>query len=134
MAAAQALKAVPWTPEAVEAFAPCCDTDPFGPLLSPRELLHDSYLHEYHHGLDEALIAIKRHVTSGGCRVHLQGLVNMDKLHPLRSGHLMQSVEALARAYQADVLTMCTQHKAMAAACGRWGGHISGAVIAKYLV
>lgn len=133
MAAAKALKAVAWTPEAVDAFAPCCDVDPFGPLLSPRELLHESYLHEFHHGNQAALVALTRFVTSGGCRVHVQGLVSTDKLHPLSHGPVMQALEATARAYQADVLTMCTQHPPLAAACRRWGGHISGAVIAKYL-
>ena len=130
---AQKLKAIAWTPEAVAAFQSSCDASPFGPLLSPLELLHESYLHEYVKGNQAALVAIKRLVTSGGCRVHVQGLVNQDPRNPISVRCLLSEIEASAVSYGADVMSMITQHKGLVTASVRLGGTITGAVVTKHL-
>jgi hypothetical protein len=130
---AQTLIPKAWTLEAVNAFEPVCAVNPFGVLQSASELVEGSYLFEYQHGDQVALIALNRDVFSGGIRVHLQALVNLTPDLPLQYRHTMQAVENTARIWGADILTLCTQHAAMTAAAPRWGGEISGAIITKIL-
>jgi hypothetical protein len=116
----------------VHAFQPCCDVDPCAALLSPRELLHESYLHVFEHHDQRALIAIKRFVTSGGCRVHVQGLVN-DGPAPLQLRTLLSQIEATAIKYGADVMSMQTPHPALVKASVRLGGYVNAASVIKFL-
>lgn len=97
------------------------------------ELLHESYLHEYRNGDQAALLAIKRMVTSGGCRVHVQGLVNENPAHPLQLRTLLEQIEMTALRYGADVVSMITPHPALAKASVRQGGTITAGVVTKYL-
>jgi hypothetical protein len=126
------MRSTAWTPDAVQAFAPVCSNDPFGPLLTPAEMLHGSYLYDYQRGNQSALVALTREVFAGGIRVHVQGLVS-DAPGQLQTRHLMQDIEATARNLGADVLTLCTRHPAIAASAPRWGGRVSGAIITKFL-
>jgi hypothetical protein len=133
VATQKTLTARAWSIDTVNAFQPICDGNAFGPLLLPLELLNDCYLHEYDNAGQSALVALQRHPTHQGCRVHVQGIVANDGSAPLQLRQVMAAIEYTATAYGADVLTMVTQHKALLAAAPRWGGHISGGVIAKYL-
>jgi hypothetical protein len=132
MAAQKALIARPWSQDAIDAFQPCCDVDPCGALLSPLELLHESYLHEFEHREQRALVAIKRFVTSGGCRVHVQGLVN-DGPAPLQLRTLLTQIEATAIKYGASVMSMQTPHPALVKASVRLGGYVNAANVIKFL-
>lgn len=126
------MRSLAWTPDAVQAFAPVCQNDPFGPLQTPGELLQGSYLYDYQRGQQSALVALTRDVFAGGIRVHVQGLIS-DAPGQLQTRHLMQDIEATARNLGADVLTLCTRHAAIAASAPRWGGQVSGAIITKFL-
>lgn len=110
-----------------------CDVNPFGAIQSPGELVNGCYLFEYSHGHQAAFVALQRDQFSGGCRVHVQALQTINPAHPIQMRHIMAAIEQTAFAMGADVLTLATQHKAIAAGAARWGGHISGAVLSKTL-
>lgn len=128
----QKLKPLTWTPDSVDAFGPVCHVNPFGAIQSPSELVHGCYLYEYRKGEQSALVALHRNQFSGGCRVHVQALQSLAPGR-IQTRHLMAAIEAQAFDMGADVLTLATQHTGIAAAAGRWGAHISGVVVAKYL-
>lgn len=131
MAAAAPLKPCVWSPDAIDAFAPVAEASPWGPLLSPTELLQGCYLFEFEHRDQLALVALSRSVSSGGVRVHVQGLVSQGS--PLQMQPLMGRIEQTAINLGADVLTMLTRHHQMARLAPKWGAHISGAAISKPL-
>lgn len=133
MVPVQTLKNTDWTKDAINAFAPVCDVNPFGAIQSPGELVHGCYLFEYQHGKQAALVALQRDQFSGGCRVHVQAVQTLDPRQHLQTRQIMAAIEKTAFSMGADVLTMATQHKAIAAGASRWGGHISGVVLSKTL-
>ena len=132
MAAVPSLTFATWTDDAIQAFGPVCQVNPWGSIESLGELLHGAHLVAYSHNDQEALIALRREQYGAGVRVHLQAMVSTGAA-PLQARQLMDSVEALAVAWHGDVLTMVSQHPKIAATAKRWGGHISGAVICKHL-
>jgi hypothetical protein len=129
----KALTPIRPTAEAVLAFAPVCQVNPYGAVQSPAELVAGCYLFEYAHHDQAALVALSFGLFSGGNRVHINALQSMNPAAPIQMRQVMAAIESTAFAMGADVLTLSTQHKAIAAGAARWGGHISGAVVAKYL-
>lgn len=131
MAASSSLIPRAWSAEAIEAFEPVALASPWGPLLSPAELLQGCYLFEFEHRDQLALVALSRSTASGGVRVHVQGLVSQGS--PLQMQPLMSQIEQTALNLGGDVLTMLTRHHQMARLAPKWGAHIAGAAIAKHL-
>lgn len=132
VAAVPSLTPTAWTPEAVHAFGPVCQVNPWGPLESTAELLDGAFLYAYEHDDQAALVALQRTVYAGGVQVHLQAMVGQGRV-PVQARQVMGAVEHMARRLGADVLTLVSQHPAIAASAPRWGGQISGAVIRKIL-
>lgn len=129
----KALNPLAWTADAIETFDAVCSVNPYGPLQNAAELVAGCYLFEYRHGKQAALVALQRDAFSHGVRVHVQALATVNKDHPIQTRQIMAAIEGAAFNLGADVLTMATQHPAIAKGAPRWGGHIAGAVIAKYL-
>lgn len=126
------MRSLAWDPERVQAFAPVAGLDPFGPVLTPAELLAGSYLYRYEHRQQAALVALTREVFAGGIRVHIAGLLT-ETPGALQARTLYHDIEATARNLGADVLTLCTPHKAIIAGAPRWGAQVSGAILSKFL-
>jgi hypothetical protein len=108
------------------------EVNPWGPLASLPEIMNGSTLYHYQQGEQEALVALLRTVYSGGVEVNLQAMVGQGRV-PVQVRQVMGAVENMALKLGADVLTLSSQHTAVARSAPRWGGHISGAVIRKFL-
>lgn len=129
----QALTPITPTLELVELFGPVCHVNPYGAIQNPVELVNGCHLFEYHHGQQAAMVALAFSAWSGGIRCHINALQTIAQTVPLQTRQIMQAIEKTAVEKGADVLTLSTQHKAIAAGATRWGGHISGAIVRKYL-
>jgi hypothetical protein len=114
------------------AFDRVCQVNPCGDLQTPFELVNGCTFWEYRQGHQAAFVALERFTFSGGCRVHVVALQSTGN-EPLQMRQLMSDIEATARELGADLLTLFTQHEAIAAGAQRWGAHISGAIVQKNL-
>lgn len=76
------LKLRPWDDQAIAAFHPVVDTNPWGPLECAGELLGGSYLFEYSAAGQRALVAARPVALSGGTRVEIVAMRSLgDRLH-----------------------------------------------------
>lgn len=115
------------------ALGPVCDVNPYGCLENPFELVTGAHLFEYSHHGQAALVALSLHQFAGGNRVHVNALQTINPQKTIQMRQLMQAIEKTAFAMGADVLTLSTQHPAIASGAGRWGARISGAIVSKIL-
>lgn len=129
----QALKQITPSAENIAVFGPVCEFNPYGVLENPFELVNGAYLFEYSHHGQAAMVALSLHRFSGGNRVHVNALQTINPQKHIQMRQLMQAIEQTAFAMGADVLTLSTQHPAIAAGASRWGARISGAVVSKTL-
>jgi len=132
MAHLQALKGGTWDVESLNAFEPIVAACPFGGLQSVGEILHGCGCFHWSKDGQEALLALRLDQWRAGRTLHVMGAVSVGE-HPLQTRQVMAAVEHTGRLLGADVLTLCTPHAAIAKSAGRWGGQITGAIIAKRL-
>jgi hypothetical protein len=96
-------------------------------------MLHGCGLFHYDHKGQEAMLAMRLDQwATGGRTLHIMGAVSVGK-RPVQARQLFGAVEHKARDLQADVLSLCTVHKAIAASAPRWGGQITGVIVTKQL-
>lgn len=132
MDAVAPLKPLEWDADALLAFEPVAAASPFGAVKSAPEMLQGCGLFEFAHARQRALLAMRLDQFTGGRVMHIMGAVSLGA-DPLQSRFVMGAIEAVAREHGAAVLSLCTEHAAIAKSAHRWGGQITGAVIAKRL-
>lgn len=120
-----------WTPEDIEAFGPAVAANPYGPLESAAEVLRGSYLFEFDHRAQRALLAVRPVPLSGGLRLDVVGMHGEGQR--FQAAPLDGALCALARQHGAAALSMTTMHAGLAAACRRHGWQQTGVVMTKMM-
>lgn len=126
---AEAMKPIPWTVENCRAFAPALDRNPYGALESPGEVLTGSYLYQFDHRAQSALLAVRPLQLSHGVRLEVVGMVSEGQR--FQAAALDRVMTEIAFAHGADQLAMMTKHAGLVRACVRHGWADSGRILTK---
>lgn len=130
MAAAE-VKALNWSAELIEEFAPAAARNPWGALERPAEILSGSFCFELTVGGQRALMAVRPYEAGDGRRAEITGLVSSGPLFHFKA--LDRAAVLIAHQLDADVLAMSTQVPNLVRGCNRVGWQTSGAILTKWL-
>lgn len=131
MAAAQALTLRDWDEDAVRAFYPVVDTNPWGPLENAGELLSGAFLAEYREGTRHALVAARPVQLSGGVRVEIVGLRSLGDRLP--ADLIAKEVVKLSHALGGNLVAMSSRVPHILSTLNRHGWATTGALMVKAL-
>lgn len=129
MADLETLKLRPWDEDAVRAFYPVVETNPWGPLENAGELLAGSYLAEYRDGTRRCLVAARPVELSGGVRVEIVGIRSLGDRLP--SDLIADEVVKLAHALGGNMVAMSSRVPHILSTLHRHGWATTGALMVK---
>lgn len=120
-----------WTPDYVQAFAASVSASPFG-MAGPIDVLAGSFLYEFEDGPRRAFIAARPVKFDAGKRLDIVGMVSMaERLTP---GAFGPELMEIAKAHDAQALTMCTKWPHIVRACARMGWQKTGVIMTKKII
>jgi len=110
-----------------------CAVNPYGALEDAHELTSGCDWFAYRSNGQAALVALHFGKKTHGMRCNVNAVQTLNPHQPLQFAQIMTAIEHHAKTAGADILTLSTQHPAIAKSAHRWGGQITGVVLSKPL-
>ena len=125
------LQPITWDENAMQEVKRAFADAPMGQSESVYEAVNGCHLFSYQHSQQRALVALKCLRFEYGTRVEVVALAADKESAPLQLRQVFNAIENTAHQMGADEILYFTKHPAMAKAAGRFGAHITGAIVYK---
>lgn len=116
-----------WSGPALQLLQPSAEANPWGPLSSAADMCRGADLWEYVSGDRHAWLAVRPLALAHGRRLDVAGLVSDGARLTPEDVH--QAMQAMGRAYRAQLVAMSTARPHLVRTCQRAGFAITGAVM-----